>query len=1351
MRNKSAQTRVKERKLWLPILVGACVFILNLLLWQGLLYQEQRQIKRNVEIVTVGIGESITSEIKTRTNALRRMAERWELRGGTPRTQWEDDATNYLRDYKGYQALEWVDNSSKIRWIVPQKGNEGVENRALLFESNRQIAMNTAKQTGNPTMTRIVSLSQGGKSFLIYVPLFLKNNTQENTQAGGKEQNFDGFIVGVVRPQPFLDAIINKNLMQEYAIAIFDKDQEFYTNELYQKLSKEFVNQWSFYTEVNLNGVNWRLRVVPTSSLLARQHSLLPDMILVGGSLAAILIAIVVYMTLSLRIYATKVEKINLNLSHEITERQKVEASLQQSTAQLEDLYNNAPCGYHSLDQNGIFIQINDTELNWLGCKREEVIGKKITDFFTTENALEFEKSFSVLKERGYQRDLELLLVRKDGTKMPVLVSASAVKDTAGNFIKSRSTLFDISERQQTQDALLVSEERFRGAFANASTGMALVSPQGKWLQVNQSLCQMIGYSEKELLVTTFQAITHPDDLDIDLSYVHQMLKGEISTYQMEKRYFHKLGHVIWVLLSVSLVWDTTGKPLYFVSQIQDITARKRTEEELRWQEALLRAMANASPLAFYVVDERTGEVLYYNYRFCEIWGVDCIDAQISKIQQENIANNKVKSCFDCKPTSTGTSAFYDVYNYISIESIEENPEIVEDEIFLEDERIIRRVRAQIRDQQDNYFGRLYIFEDVTDRKRAEVNLRNLSNALESAVEGIAQIDTRGCYVGANHAYAEMLGYEQEEIVGMECKISIHSEDLEKVTYAYQEMLNKGKSEVEARTLRKDGSIFDRQIVMVKNCNQDKLIGHYCFVKDISDRREVERLKDEFVSVVSHELRTPLTSIRGSLGLVANGVLQAQPEKAQRMLEIAVNNSDRLIRLINDILDIERIESGKVMMNKQICDAALLMTQSTEVMQAMAEKAGVTITTNSVSARLWADADRIIQTFTNLLSNAIKFSPPGSTISFTAKVGNEQTENITQIVFEVKDQGRGIPEDKLEAVFGRFQQVDASDSRKKGGTGLGLAICRSIVQHHDGNIWVESVLSQGSSFYVSLPVISAPKPTILSNDTNTATVLVCDDDYSARTVIQTMLEEGGYQTITAASGLEAIEIAKQSLPDAIFLNLMMPGMNGWEALTILKQQPETQDIPVIILSGFMPDAKLATNHPEVNDWIVKPPNEKNLFDALERALSKSDDNLNDNLKVLIVEDDIDLAQVLIAMFERYGIKTHHARNGREAIQLSQSLTPYLLVLDIGLPDVDGFAVVDWLRHHNHLHQVPLVVYSAIDLTEADCARLNLGQTLFLTKARVTPEEFEQRAIGLLNCIVSGKKEGRRNGKAHSHH
>ena len=222
----------------------------------------------------------------------------------------------------------------------------------------------------------------------------------------------------------------------------------------------------------------------------------------------------------------------------------------------------------------------------------------------------------------------------------------------------------------------------------------------------------------------------------------------------------------------------------------------------------------------------------------------------------------------------------------------------------------------------------------LSPRFRQRQELHALSRALESAVEGISRLDTQGRYIMVNPAYASMVGYQPEELVGMQWQLTVHPEDREKMQAAYQKMLLQGKVEVEARAVRKDGSVFDKQLVMVNEYDrQQQFIGHYCFMKDISDRREIERIKDEFVSVVSHELRTPLTSIRGALGLLASGVLHVNPEKAQRMLDIAVNNTDRLIRLINDILDIERIESGKVAMNKQACDAASLMSQAIEVVR----------------------------------------------------------------------------------------------------------------------------------------------------------------------------------------------------------------------------------------------------------------------------------------------------------------------------------------------------------------------------------------------------------------------------------
>jgi CheY-like chemotaxis protein len=494
------------------------------------------------------------------------------------------------------------------------------------------------------------------------------------------------------------------------------------------------------------------------------------------------------------------------------------------------------------------------------------------------------------------------------------------------------------------------------------------------------------------------------------------------------------------------------------------------------------------------------------------------------------------------------------------------------------------------------------------------------------------------------------------------------------------------------------------------------------------------------------------------LDLLAGGVLQNQPEDAQQMLNIAANNSDRLVRLINDILDIERIESGKIIMTKQACDAGDLMNQSVEAIQEIAERDGVTLSVSPVSVRLWADPDRIIQILTNLLSNAIKFSPQGSTVWLSAELIRSQgsgsvypSSSPDTLLIKVRDQGRGIPSDKIESIFERFQQVDASDSRQKGGTGLGLAICRSILQQHEGRIWAESTLGEGSTFYFTLPILSdVQRPefvppddgpaslTVLSTQLGDSTqnsplVLVCDDDSSVRTVVQAMLERQGYRVLTVASGHEAVEQSVTHPPDIILLNLMMPEMNGWETLALLKQQTETQTIPVIILSGLLPDAREAP-HPDVSDWIVKPPEPRILRQALERVLA----DRNQTIKVLIVEDDLELAQVLATMFSRHGIETFHAQTGRDAIHLSQRILPDLLVLDLALPEYNGFAVVDWLRQHNRLCQVPLVVYTAQDLDETDRQRLKLGQTLFLTKGRITSQEFEQRAIDLLNRMIRGK-------------
>ncbi len=292
-----------------------------------------------------------------------------------------------------------------------------------------------------------------------------------------------------------------------------------------------------------------------------------------------------------------------------------------------------------------------------------------------------------------------------------------------------------------------------------------------------------------------------------------------------------------------------------------------------------------------------------------------------------------------------------------------------------------------------------------------------------------------------------------------------HPEDRALWQASVQASLQSGEPlDFEFRAVRPDGStlmahsrgevIFDAQGTPVR------MVGT---AQDITERHELERVKDEFTSVVSHELRTPLTSIRGSLGLLESGVLGELPAQGQRMVEIAVQNTDRLVRLINDILDIERINSGQIDMHPQSCDARELIDRACDAVTSLADAASVSVVIEAERLALSVDADRIIQTLTNLISNAVKFSPPDSSVHVSC------SRRDAEVLFEVSDEGRGIPAEKLESIFGRFAQVDASDSREKGGTGLGLAICRSIVDQHGGRIWAHSEPGQGATFSFVLP------------------------------------------------------------------------------------------------------------------------------------------------------------------------------------------------------------------------------------------------------------------------------------------
>jgi PAS domain S-box-containing protein len=633
--------------------------------------------------------------------------------------------------------------------------------------------------------------------------------------------------------------------------------------------------------------------------------------------------------------------------------------------------------------------------------------------------------------------------------------------------------------------------------------------------------------------------------------------------------------------------------------------------------------------------------------------------------------------------------------------------------------------------------------DEVAQRALARDALARVSRQneliLNSAAEGIYGLDPQGYTLFLNPAASLMLGRAPDDVIGrpFEAVLGMGAAEAggDGVNPVRATLGSGVGREVKDTTFRRaDGSSFPVEYSSTPIVEDGQITGAVVTFRDVTERREVERMKDEFVSVVSHELRTPLTSIRGSLGLLAAGKLGEVPEKGRRMLEIAVQNTDRLVRLINDILDIERIESGTVTMELKAVDASELVHQSVEVMSAMAEKAGVRLYAWADRQPLDADADRILQVLTNLLSNAIKFSPPEAEVSLTTELGDGE------VVFRVRDAGRGIPPDRLESIFERFSQVDSSDARDKGGTGLGLAICRSIVQQHGGRIWVESALGQGSTFTFTLPTSYAQAPASPSaalpapDDAGDGPlVLVCDDDPSVLSVVEEILRSWGYRTVGVRDGESAVREATRLHPDAILLDMMMPGMTGADTLQALRRRPDTRAIPVVILSALKPMPRVQRAR-EVVDWVEKPFQEQGLLHALEEAVSVR----WKPRRVLLVEDDPDLARVLLEVFGRHGIEALHAPTGVDAVELSRRWAPDLLVLDLGLPHGDGYWVVESLRGDEALAGIPVVVYTARELDEDDRERLRLGQTEFLTKGRVSPDEFEKRVVSLLNRIAPAR-------------
>jgi PAS domain S-box-containing protein len=386
------------------------------------------------------------------------------------------------------------------------------------------------------------------------------------------------------------------------------------------------------------------------------------------------------------------------------------------------------------------------------------------------------------------------------------------------------------------------------------------------------------------------------------------------------------------------------------------------------------------------------------------------------------------------------------------------------------EERVAART-AQLQKMNHN------LQQEINDRMQAEAALRQSEEQLRLITNAlpvlIAYVDHQQKYRFNNKAYEDWLNQRPADIQGSHLQSVWGEACYRRMQPSVEAALDGAVVTYENEVMVHDGSTRSVNVTYIPHLDEQQTVqGFFALTSDISDRKAIERMKDEFIAVVSHELRTPLTSMHSALKILATGRLGTLSVDGQQMLEIADDNTERLVRLVNNVLDLQRIESGEVTMDKQAHNAADLMIQAMEAMQPMAGQQGVTISAYPKDILVWADADYIVQTLTNLLSNAIKFSLTDGVVTLTIEVRpTPEDKTKKEVLFQVCDQGQGIPADRLENIFQRFYQVDSSDSRKKGGTGLGLAICRKIIEQHEGTIWAESTLGAGSIFSFTLPTL----------------------------------------------------------------------------------------------------------------------------------------------------------------------------------------------------------------------------------------------------------------------------------------
>lgn len=914
--------------------------------------------------------------------------------------------------------------------------------------------------------------------------------------------------------------------------------------------------------------------------------------------------------------------------------------------------------------------------------------------------------------------EVEYRVLGKNGTYRYFSVCGAPVLDEKGEIYEWIGTCTDIHDRKQAETELQRLEQRYRSLVTATSQMVWTTAPDGLVTDDIPTLRAYTGQTKAEMQGWGWLAAIHPDDRALTAAAWNTAV-ASCGLYEVEYRLRGKDGNYRYFLVCGVPVLEEDGSIHEWVGTCTDIHDRKMAEAE---NQRLLDMLNHSSDAV--IVRDFTDHIIHWNQGAERLYGWTC-----EAVKNQAITHDLLHTIFP-KPL-----------NEIQAECLQRGSWEGElQHLTHEGKPVIVQSRWTV---QLDAFGQpcatLEVNTDITARKQAETALRQLNQELEARVvertaalkntlaeaqglnaildnlaDGLLVTDTAGQITHFNPAFLTMYERVATGLIGQ----------------SYQDLSLSGLTDLIEQTQSHPGDVFTTEVGLAKErigqaiatsifkqfaVNEPTVcFGSALLIRDITAEKEIDRMKTDFISTVSHELRTPLTSVLGFASIIKEKLendvfpalatddrkLQKTIKRVDDNLNIIVSEAERLTSLINDVLDIAKMEAGKVEWAMQPLDPGELIEWAANSTAALFETNGLQLLTeiDPELPQIMGDRNRLLQVLINLISNAVKFTESGAVICRAKPETNG-------VCISIVDTGIGITPDDQPQVFEKFRQVGDTLTDKPKGTGLGLPICRQIVEHHGGQIWVESELGKGSTFSFIIPTVVNENKinsklnldalvkqlkehvtvTKLTENQTRKTVLVVDDDTNIRELLRQQLETEGYQVWEAKDGVDAIQQIKTSRPDLILLDVMMPQINGFDVAAVLKNDPQTADIPIIILS--IVENKERGYHIGIDRYLTKPIDTGKLLNEIGTLLSQG----TSSKKVLVVDKNASTLKILSDVLQTQGYSVIEASDPQDCIHKALAAKPDMIIIDSILSEETD--LVKTLRFEKGLENVFFVMLS----------------------------------------------------------